>query len=133
GGAGGKTLALSAAMAGRGQIYATDSDKRGLAPIHARIERAGAHDIQVRTPKRPFDPAGGEVADLAGRADLVLIDAPCTGTGAWRRNPDAKWRGRARGRAAPPQGNSRPPPAPPRRAGPGGPRRPPPPCGAGGA
>jgi 16S rRNA (cytosine967-C5)-methyltransferase len=87
-GAGGKTLALAAAMEGRGQIYATDSDKRRLAPIHARIERAGAHNIQVRTPK------GQEVAlgDFAGRADLVLIDAPCTGSGAWRRNPDAKWR-----------------------------------------
>jgi len=87
-GAGGKTLALAAAMEGRGQIYATDSDKRRLAPIHARIERAGAHNIQVRTPKGQAAP----VDDLAGRADLVLIDAPCTGTGAWRRNPDAKWR-----------------------------------------
>ena len=44
--------------------------------------------MQVRTPKS----VGGEIADLAGRCDLVLIDAPCTGTGAWRRNPDAKWR-----------------------------------------
>ena len=44
--------------------------------------------MQVRTPKS----VGGEIADLAGRIDLVLIDAPCTGTGAWRRNPDAKWR-----------------------------------------
>jgi 16S rRNA (cytosine967-C5)-methyltransferase len=87
-GAGGKTLALAAAMEGRGQIYATDSDKRRLAPIHARIERAGAHNIQVHTPKGNAAP----LADFAGRADLVLIDAPCTGTGAWRRNPDAKWR-----------------------------------------
>jgi 16S rRNA (cytosine967-C5)-methyltransferase len=87
-GAGGKTLALAAAMEGRGQIHATDSDKRRLAPIHARIERAGAHNIQVRTPKGEAAP----LDDLAGRADLVLIDAPCTGTGAWRRNPDAKWR-----------------------------------------
>jgi 16S rRNA (cytosine967-C5)-methyltransferase len=87
-GAGGKTLALAAAMAGRGQVYATDSDKRRLAPIHARIERAGAHNIQVRTPKGQAAP----LDDLVGRADLVLIDAPCTGIGAWRRNPDAKWR-----------------------------------------
>src|SRR5262249_13800633 len=50
-GAGGKTLALAAAMEGRGQIFATDSDKRRLAPIHARIARADAHNIQVRTPK----------------------------------------------------------------------------------
>jgi 16S rRNA (cytosine967-C5)-methyltransferase len=87
-GAGGKTLALAAAMENRGQIYATDLDKRRLAPIHARLDRAGAHNVQVRTPA-----AGRDVlADLAGRADLVVIDAPCTGTGAWRRNPDAKWR-----------------------------------------
>src|SRR5262249_22530922 len=90
-GTGGKTLALAAAMAGRGQIYATDSDKRRLAPIHARIERAGAHNIQGRTPKSPSHPAG-MLADLASPVDLVLIAAPCTGTGAWRRNPDAKWR-----------------------------------------
>jgi 16S rRNA (cytosine967-C5)-methyltransferase len=87
-GAGGKTLALAAAMANRGQLYATDSDKRRLAPIYARLERAGARNVQVRTPRGDDD----GLADLEGRADLVLIDAPCTGTGAWRRNPDAKWR-----------------------------------------
>jgi len=87
-GAGGKTLAMAAAMENRGQIYATDRDKRRLAPIHARLERAGARNVQVRTPRGETD----SVADLAGRADLVLIDAPCSGTGAWRRNPDAKWR-----------------------------------------
>jgi 16S rRNA (cytosine967-C5)-methyltransferase len=87
-GAGGKTLALAAAMEGRGQIFATDNDKRRLAPIHERLERAGVRNVQIRTPR-------GEASlldDLAGRADLVLIDAPCTGIGAWRRNPDAKWR-----------------------------------------
>jgi len=87
-GAGGKTLALAAAMDNRGQIYATDIDKRQLVPIHERIARAGARNIQVRTPRGETD----MVADLNGRADLVLIDAPCTGTGTWRRNPDAKWR-----------------------------------------
>jgi 16S rRNA (cytosine967-C5)-methyltransferase len=87
-GAGGKTLALAAAMENRGQIYAADIDKRQLAPIHERIARAGAHNIQVRTPRGEAD----VLADLAARADLVVIDAPCTGTGAWRRNPDAKWR-----------------------------------------
>jgi 16S rRNA (cytosine967-C5)-methyltransferase len=89
-GAGGKTLALAAAMDNRGQIYATDLDKRRLAPIHARLSRAGVRNVQVRT---PTSRGGSDVlADLAGRADLVMIDAPCTGTGAWRRNPDAKWR-----------------------------------------
>ena len=88
-GAGGKTLALAAAMENRGQIYATDLDKRRLAPIHARLARADVRNVQVRT---PLGKGGDVVADLAGRADLVIIDAPCTGTGAWRRNPDAKWR-----------------------------------------
>jgi 16S rRNA (cytosine967-C5)-methyltransferase len=88
-GAGGKTLALAAQMESRGQIYATDFDKRRLAPIHARLDRAGAHNVQVRTPRGESDDVLG---DLQGRADLVLIDAPCTGIGAWRRNPDAKWR-----------------------------------------
>jgi 16S rRNA (cytosine967-C5)-methyltransferase len=87
-GAGGKTLALAAAMNNKGQLYASDDDKRRLAPIHARIERAGVHNVQVRTPRGATD----VLADLSGRADLVLIDAPCTGTGSWRRNPDAKWR-----------------------------------------
>jgi 16S rRNA (cytosine967-C5)-methyltransferase len=87
-GAGGKTLALAAVMENRGQIYATDIDKRQLVPIHERIARAGARNIQVRTPRGDAD----MVAELNGRADLVMIDAPCTGTGTWRRNPDAKWR-----------------------------------------
>jgi 16S rRNA (cytosine967-C5)-methyltransferase len=87
-GAGGKTLGLAAMMQNKGQIFATDDDKRRLAPIHDRLKRSGARNVQVRTPKS----IGGEIADLAGRMDLILIDAPCTGTGAWRRNPDAKWR-----------------------------------------
>jgi 16S rRNA (cytosine967-C5)-methyltransferase len=92
-GAGGKTLALAAAMENRGQIYATDLDKRRLAPIHERLARAGARNVQVRTPAgRGARSANDVLADIAGRADLVMIDAPCTGTGAWRRNPDAKWR-----------------------------------------
>jgi 16S rRNA (cytosine967-C5)-methyltransferase len=89
-GAGGKTLALAAAMENRGQIYATDLDKRRLAPIRARLERADARNVQVRTPTGRG--ASDILADLSGRADLIMIDAPCTGTGAWRRNPDAKWR-----------------------------------------
>ena len=87
-GAGGKTLALAAMMLNKGQLFATDDDKRRLAPIHDRLARSGARNVQVRTPKS----VGGELDDLVGRCDLVLIDAPCTGTGAWRRNPDAKWR-----------------------------------------
>ena len=84
-GAGGKTLALAAAMANRGQVTATDSDRQRLAPIFERLKRAGARNVQVRE-------AGASLDDLAGRMDAVLIDAPCTGTGVWRRRPDAKWK-----------------------------------------
>ena len=67
-------------------------DRHRQAPPRAdprpRLERSGARNVQVRTPRGSED----ILADLAGRMDLVLIDAPCTGTGAWRRNPDAKWR-----------------------------------------
>jgi 16S rRNA (cytosine967-C5)-methyltransferase len=87
-GGGGKSLALAALMGNKGQIYATDDDSRRLAPIHDRIVRADARNIQVRTPRRQQD----VLADVAGRCDLVLVDAPCTGTGTWRRHPDAKWR-----------------------------------------
>src|SRR5271165_6380866 len=87
-GAGGKTLALAAAMANQGQIYAADDDARRIAPIFARLARSGARNVQVRAPRGRED----VLADLGGRCDLVMIDAPCTGSGAWRRNPDAKWR-----------------------------------------
>src|SRR5262245_54694902 len=88
-GAGGKTLALAALMQNHGQIFATDLDKRRLAPIHDRLARAGTRNVQVKTPRGRDDDA---LAYHAGHIDLVLIDAPCTGTGTWRRNPDAKWR-----------------------------------------
>ena len=87
-GAGGKTLALAAMMQGKGRLIATDHDKRQLAPIYERLSRAGVHNADVRTPKGEDEP----LADIRASADLVVIDAPCTGTGTWRRNPDAKWR-----------------------------------------
>ena len=87
-GGGGKALALAGQMHNRGQIYAYDSDGRRLMPLHARAERAGVRNIQIRAPRGQTD----VLADLACRCDVVLIDAPCTGTGVWRRHPDAKWR-----------------------------------------
>ena len=84
-GAGGKTLALSAAMDNRGQIIAHDAEKARLAPIFDRIRRSENRNVQVVT-----KPA--ELAPLAGHMDIVLVDAPCTGSGTWRRRPDAKWR-----------------------------------------
>src|SRR6476660_1292996 len=87
-GAGGKTLALAAMMQGKGRLIATDHDKRQLAPIYERLSRAGVHNADIRPPRGDGDTLG----DIRASADLVLIDAPCTGTGTWRRNPDAKWR-----------------------------------------
>lgn len=86
-GAGGKTLALAAAMENKGQIYAYDDDKTRLRPIFERMTRAGATNVEVIS-------AGdtSTLASLADRFDCVLIDAPCTGSGTWRRKPDAKWR-----------------------------------------
>lgn len=87
-GGGGKTLALAAAMANRGQLYAYDIDARRLAPLRERAERAGVRNLQIRSPRVPAE----DLADLSGRMDVVLIDAPCTGSGTWRRAPDTKWR-----------------------------------------
>jgi 16S rRNA (cytosine967-C5)-methyltransferase len=84
-GAGGKALALSAAMGNSGQIFAHDSEKQRLAPIFERIRRSDSRNIQVVA-----KPA--ELSPLAGHMDIVLVDAPCTGSGTWRRRPDAKWR-----------------------------------------
>ncbi len=84
-GAGGKSLALSAAMDNRGQIFAHDAERQRLAPIFERMRRCGNRNIQVVS--RP-----AELSPLAAHMDMVLVDAPCTGSGTWRRRPDAKWR-----------------------------------------
>jgi 16S rRNA (cytosine967-C5)-methyltransferase len=84
-GAGGKTLAMCATMENKGQVHAYDSNKQRLAPIFERLKRAGTRNVQVHSP-------GDDLAALAGKMDRVLVDAPCTGSGTWRRRPDAKWR-----------------------------------------
>ena len=86
-GSGGKTLGLAALMQNTGQIYAYDSEKQRLRPIFERLKRAGARNVQILD-------AGDEVslAGLSGRMDVVFADAPCSGSGVWRRRPDAKWR-----------------------------------------
>jgi 16S rRNA (cytosine967-C5)-methyltransferase len=74
-------------MQNTGQLYAYDADRHQLKPIFERIKRAGVRNVQVL---RAGDE--GAVEALGPRFDIVLADAPCTGTGTWRRRPDAKWR-----------------------------------------
>jgi len=89
-GAGGKTLALAAEMADRGRIVASDADRGRLGRMGPRLQRAKIGIVETRliNPKKEAE----MLADLAGQADLVLVDAPCSGTGTWRRNPETRWR-----------------------------------------
>ena len=89
-GAGGKTLALAAAMDDAGKLLACDADRARLSRLMPRAERAGAHIIETRLLDGGREAAA--LADWQGRADAVLVDAPCSGTGTWRRNPEARWR-----------------------------------------
>lgn len=88
-GAGGKTLALAAAMQGEGHLLACDIDRPRLSRLAPRAERAGA-----RVETRLLDPGreAEALADWQARADAVMVDAPCSGTGTWRRGPEARWR-----------------------------------------
>lgn len=85
-GAGGKTMALANSMQNKGQIFAYDTDRNRLKPIYDRLKRNGVRNVQVRAPIE------GALDNLVGKMDKVIIDAPCTGTGTWRRHPDSKWR-----------------------------------------
>ncbi len=89
-GAGGKTLALAATMQNKGTILACDTDRMRLSRLSPRATRAGATIVETTllNPTRERE----ALADWQGRADGVLVDAPCSGTGTWRRNPEARWR-----------------------------------------
>tara|TARA_R110000868_G_scaffold91999_10_gene255003 strand:+ start:1408 stop:2721 length:1314 start_codon:yes stop_codon:yes gene_type:complete len=93
-GGGGKALSLAAMMGNRGQIHACDTDRRRLGKLMPRAQRAGARNIQTRviTPEGFADGVDADLAELTGKMDRVLVDAPCSGTGAWRRSPDARWK-----------------------------------------
>ncbi len=88
-GAGGKTLALAAEMDNKGQLLALDVLKGRLDRAQTRIRRAGFHNIERKLLKDQRDPW---LKRRKGKFDRVLVDAPCSGVGAWRRNPDARWR-----------------------------------------
>lgn len=85
-GAGGKTLALAALMNNEGQLIAHDLDRFRLRPIFERLTRAGVTNCEVISAQDQ-----GKLA-ASGPFDCVVIDAPCSGSGSWRRKPDAKWR-----------------------------------------
>jgi 16S rRNA (cytosine967-C5)-methyltransferase len=88
-GAGGKTLALAALMKDGGPLVACDTDAQRLQRMEARLTRAGISNV---TRKRIHGLDDPWLASLDGRGERVLVDAPCSGSGAWRRNPGARWR-----------------------------------------
>lgn len=88
-GAGGKTLHLAALMHNRGTLYAFDTAPKRLEQLRPRLARAGADNVRIQ---RITSERDAHAKRLAGKIDRVLVDAPCSGTGTLRRNPDIKWR-----------------------------------------
>ncbi|MGP1679193.1 MAG: RsmB/NOP family class I SAM-dependent RNA methyltransferase [Burkholderiales bacterium] len=88
-GAGGKTLALGALMRGSGRLYAFDISEKRLAGLKPRLARSGLSNVHPQWLASEHD---ARLKRLAGKLDRVLVDAPCTGLGTLRRNPDLKWR-----------------------------------------
>jgi 16S rRNA (cytosine967-C5)-methyltransferase len=89
-GAGGKTLALAAEMRNSGRLVASDTDRGRLSRMDLRLRRAGVTIVERRllNPGRELE----ALSDLVDAPDLILVDAPCSGTGTWRRNPELRWR-----------------------------------------
>jgi 16S rRNA (cytosine967-C5)-methyltransferase len=88
-GAGGKTLSLGAAMRNTGRLYAFDVSDKRLAKLKPRLARSGLSNVHPVVIAHEND---AKVKRLAGKIDRVLVDAPCSGLGTLRRNPDVKWR-----------------------------------------
>ncbi len=89
-GAGGKTLALAADMGNQGRLIASDTDKRRLGNLAPRCAVAGITNVEqiLLDPGRELE----KLQDFSGKCDVVLVDAPCSGSGTWRRNPETRWR-----------------------------------------
>ena len=88
-GAGGKTLALGSLMRSSGRIYAFDINAKRLAGFGPRLKRSGLSNVHPAAIHSENDP---KIKRLSGKIDRVLVDAPCSGSGTLRRNPDLKWR-----------------------------------------
>ncbi len=88
-GAGGKTLAMAAAMKNKGRIMAWDNSEKRLKQMSPRLKRAGVDNVQTHVLESESDQF---IKRHKASADRVLVDAPCSGLGTWRRNPDLKWR-----------------------------------------
>ncbi|MBX7113725.1 MAG: RsmB/NOP family class I SAM-dependent RNA methyltransferase [Myxococcaceae bacterium] len=91
-GAGGKTLQLAAQMKNRGELFALDIEQRRLDDLKKRARRAGAHNVRIRLLPADAGALAQTLQDLQGSAERVLVDAPCSGTGTFRRKPDARYR-----------------------------------------
>jgi 16S rRNA (cytosine967-C5)-methyltransferase len=89
-GAGGKTLGLAAYMEGKGRLIASDTNRARLDQLRPRANRAGA--LEIGTLLLNPNKERAMLGDLTGTCDVVLIDAPCSGSGTWRRNPETRWR-----------------------------------------
>ncbi|MBA3500195.1 MAG: RsmB/NOP family class I SAM-dependent RNA methyltransferase, partial [Deltaproteobacteria bacterium] len=89
-GAGGKTLAIAGRLQNRGRIISTDVDAKKLEELRRRIRRAGVTNAQALHLEEGTWPAA--LDNLQNKADVVFVDAPCSGIGALRRNPEARWR-----------------------------------------
>lgn len=89
-GAGGKTLGLASYMAGKGRLIASDTNRARLDQLRPRANRAGAFEVETLLLNPNKERA--MLSEIAGACDIVLIDAPCSGSGTWRRNPETRWR-----------------------------------------
>lgn len=91
-GAGGKTLQLAVQMKNRGDLYALDVEEGRMEELRKRARRAGVHNVRTRLIPPEGPEADAALEDLREKADRVLVDAPCSGTGTFRRKPDARYR-----------------------------------------